>query len=105
MEKNDTKVVDTIFSEVIEDVVTLMRDPFGNYLCQRLIEKCTDSQRSLLIKGAAQELVFISKNMHGTRAAQKVIDSVTTSEEIRAVKDALKVDRAITCFSSVFRAV
>lgn len=79
-----------IFSEVVEDVVTLMRDPFGNYLCQRLIDKCNQEQKTKLIISAAQELVYIAKNMHGTRAAQKVIDSISLPEEIKAVKNALK---------------
>lgn len=82
-----------IFVEVVEDIVTLMRDPFGNYLCQRLIDKCTQDQKTKMIKGAARDLVFIAKNMHGTRAVQKVIDSITMPEEIKAVKNALKVNR------------
>eukprot|EP01127_Copromyxa_protea_P017198 TRINITY_DN5216_c0_g2_i1.p1 TRINITY_DN5216_c0_g2~~TRINITY_DN5216_c0_g2_i1.p1 ORF type:complete len:383 (+),score=67.30 TRINITY_DN5216_c0_g2_i1:115-1149(+) len=90
LERNEQSTVDMIFSEVISEVVTLMRDPFGNYLCQRLIDKCTPTQRTQLIKGAALELVFIAKNMHGTRAAQKVIDSITHPDEIAAVKNALK---------------
>lgn len=91
LEKNDQKIVDIIFTEVVEDIVTLMRDPFGNYLCQRLIDKCTQEQKTKMIKGAAKELVFISKNMHGTRAAQKIIDCITRADEIQAVKNALKV--------------
>jgi len=51
-----------------------MTDPFGNYLCQKLLEYSTDEQRSVICDSVAQDLVNISLNMHGTRAVQKMID-------------------------------
>jgi len=37
------------------------------------------------------ELVSISKNMHGTRAVQRLIETLETPEEFKLVRDALKV--------------
>ncbi|KAI9445526.1 ARM repeat-containing protein [Lactarius indigo] len=42
--------------------------PFGNYLCQKLLEYSTDEQRNIICESVAQDLVNISLNMHGTRA-------------------------------------
>ena len=50
------------------------QDPFGNYLCQKLLEYCTPAQRLQIVKKISGYLVSISVNMHGTRAAQKLID-------------------------------
>ena len=61
-------------------------DPFGNYLCQKLLEYANDEQRTSLINNAAPQMVKIAFNQHGTRALQKMIDFVSTSEQVRASK-------------------
>lgn len=57
------------------------QDPFGNYLCQKLLEYSTDEQRNVICESVAQELVNISLNMHGTRAVQKMIDFLSTRRQ------------------------
>ena len=56
-------------------------DPFGNYLCQKLLEFSTDEQRNIICESVAQDLVNISLNMHGTRAVQKMIDFLSTQRQ------------------------
>lgn len=65
-------------------------DPFGNYLCQKLFEFSTDEQRTVLINNAAPKMVEIALNAHGTRALQKMIEFITTREQIQTVINALK---------------
>ncbi|KAF2286308.1 hypothetical protein GH714_013736 [Hevea brasiliensis] len=76
--------VEKIFLEVIDHIVELMTDPFGNYLVQKLIEVCNEDQRMQIlcaITRKAGELVRISCDMHGTRAVQKVIENLKTPEQ------------------------
>ncbi|KAJ7711698.1 armadillo-type protein [Mycena olivaceomarginata] len=56
----------------------IMTDPFGNYLCQKLLEYSTDEQRNVICDSIAQDLVNISLNMHGTHTVQKMIDFLST---------------------------
>ncbi|KAF8130608.1 ARM repeat-containing protein [Boletus edulis] len=65
---------DMIFRETFGHFADLMTDPFGNYLCQKLLEYSTDEQRNVICESVAQDLVNISLDMHGTRAVQKMID-------------------------------
>lgn len=81
---------DLIYEEVVPHIAELMLDPFGNYLCQKLIEKCTVEQRIALIGDVSSHLVKISKNIHGTRAVQKTIELITHPQEIKYVREALK---------------
>ena len=57
-------------------------DPFGNYLCQKLLEFSNDEQRNTLVRNAAGSLVSIALNQHGTRALQKMIEFISTPEQV-----------------------
>jgi Pumilio-family RNA binding repeat len=41
-------------------------DPFGNYLCQKLLEYSTDEQRNVICESVAQDPVNISFNAHAS---------------------------------------
>lgn len=69
-------------------------DPFGNYLCQKLLEYSNDEQRTALINNAAPQLVKIALNQHGTRALQKMIEFISTPEQTQTVIRALR-DRVV----------
>ncbi|KAJ6702746.1 RNA BINDING PROTEIN PUMILIO-RELATED [Salix viminalis] len=76
--------VEKIFLEIIDHFVELMTDPFGNYLVQKLLEVCDEDQRMQILRAItrkAGELVRISCDMHGTRAVQKVIETLKTPEQ------------------------
>ncbi|CAL9108161.1 unnamed protein product [Musa acuminata var. zebrina] len=85
--------IDMIFNGVIDHVVELMVDPFGNYLMQKLLEVCSEEQLLqilLLLKEDPADLVNISLNIHGTRAVQKLIGSLKTRQQIALVISAIK---------------
>jgi hypothetical protein len=88
----DPKIMQTIFSEVIDDIAELITHPFGNYLCQILLEKCSPRQRRMVIDKCHQELAEMSCNVYGSRPVQKLIENLgARSEDIQIVINALKV--------------
>ena len=105
LEERSPEHAQLIFVETHQHVVELMTgtvsypiwrrlmltntDPFGNYLCQKLLEFSNDEQRTVLINNAAPEMVKIALNSHGTRALQKMIEFVSTPEQIQTVIKAL----------------
>uniref|UniRef100_A0A0D9XZH4 PUM-HD domain-containing protein n=1 Tax=Leersia perrieri TaxID=77586 RepID=A0A0D9XZH4_9ORYZ len=85
--------VDFIFAGVARHAVELMVNPFGNYLMQKLLAVCDDEQRMAVVLTLTKDafvLVRISLNVHGTRAVQKLIESLRTREEIQLVVEALR---------------
>lgn len=34
-----------VFPEVLDNLIELMTDPFGNYLTQKLLDRCSEEQR------------------------------------------------------------
>lgn len=60
--------VQIIFTEIIDHVVELMINPFGNYLMQKLLDVCNEEQKMqilLMVTKEPGELVKISLNTHG----------------------------------------
>lgn len=84
--------VDKIFLEIIDHVLELMVDPFGNYLVQKLLDVCNEDQRLKILNTttANGELINVSLNMHGTRAVQKLIETLTSSQQVSMVTASLR---------------
>lgn len=84
--------ISLVFQEMIDQIVDLMTDPFGNYLIQKLLDRCSEEQRLQIIKAVSEngELVNAALNTHGTRAVQKLIETLTSREQISLVVEALK---------------
>lgn len=82
IDENRPGLIDLIYSEVFDSLIDLMMDPFSNYLCQKLIECVTPSQRLRMVQSIKPSIVPIALNLHGTRSIQKLIESQCTPEEI-----------------------
>ncbi|KAF2291536.1 hypothetical protein GH714_025269 [Hevea brasiliensis] len=85
--------VQIIFNEIIDHVVTLMLKPFGNYVIQKLLDVCNEEQRLQIVFMVTKEpgqLVGICLNTYGTRAAQKLIETLKTRQQILFVVSSLK---------------
>lgn len=90
LEEGNTMYINSIFEECYEKFVDLMTDPFGNYLCQKLFEYCSDEQRLALVERCAPAIPMVSVNMHGTRAVQRMVECLSTPKQVKVVCDALK---------------
>ncbi|KAJ6814751.1 putative pumilio-like protein 7, chloroplastic [Iris pallida] len=87
------KEIDEIFMGIIDHIAELMVNPFANYLVQKFLEVCTEDQRLrvvLVLTRYRMELVKICLNNHGTRAVQKLIETLKTQQQIGLVVSALK---------------
>ncbi|KAJ9186803.1 hypothetical protein P3X46_002336 [Hevea brasiliensis] len=84
--------IEMVFLEVIDCVGELMLDPFGNYVVQKLADVCSEEQRTrilLTVTKSEFQLVRICLNMHGTRAVQKLLERITSKQQVSVVMSAL----------------
>jgi len=70
-------LTDTV--DPFSEFVHLMMDPFGNYLCQKVMERSTSMHLVLIQKSIAPHVLVICLNSHGSRAMQKFIDIAVRS--------------------------
>lgn len=69
MTEGNVEDIAKIFLEILGHVVELMTHPFGNYLVQKLLEVCSEDQRTQIvfaITAKAGDLITVSSNMHGS---------------------------------------
>lgn len=92
LDERNERITQLIFDEVKDHITELMTDPFGNYLCQKLLENTDDAQRTVLIQNAMPAMTKIAVNQHGTRALQKMIEFISTAEQIQMIIQALRYD-------------
>jgi hypothetical protein len=90
LEERDPEQIHLVWLETHQYVVDLMTDPFGNYLCQKLFELCSEEERTTLVTNASRDLVRIALNQHGTRALQKMIDFMSTRAQIETIIKAFR---------------
>ncbi|KAK7385300.1 hypothetical protein VNO78_31016 [Psophocarpus tetragonolobus] len=85
VDEGTSEDVQIVFNGVIDDIVELMLDPFGNYLVQKLLDVSGEDERlqvvSMLTKEPGQ-LVKTSLNTHGTRVVQKLIATADSRKQI-----------------------
>ncbi|GFE54635.1 pumilio-family RNA binding repeat containing protein [Babesia ovis] len=98
LETNDPIVLETILQGVMDNLIELMTDPFGNYLCQKLMTLCSHERLNEMIELAGDTLINVALNMHGTRALQKLIEVIDDPVQIQRLTQilSLAVDRLIT---------
>jgi hypothetical protein len=90
LDEGNPEVTNAIFLEVLMHATELMMDPFGNYLCQKLMDLCNHRQLELILDHVCMDLVRISLNMHGARAVQKLIDAVAATPLVGRLVKALE---------------
>ncbi|KAG5376407.1 hypothetical protein IGI04_041003 [Brassica rapa subsp. trilocularis] len=93
MEERSFLDVMVIFRGLINHVIELGMDQFGNFLIQKLILISNEEQRTKILINLTSTpalLIEISLHNYGTRVVQKLIETVRTKTEINLVKSALK---------------
>ena len=78
-----------VFRATIEEFSLLMRDPFGNYLIQKLVEMADDDQLNQVVLTIREEPLVICKDLHGTRSIQKIVEVLTHSPHKRLLSEYL----------------
>ncbi|KAL7317523.1 hypothetical protein PS15m_003868 [Mucor circinelloides] len=79
------KDVESIAYECMSEIVELCSDYIGNTIVQKLFEHCCNDTKLAMIERIAPYLASIGIHKNGTWAAQKIIDTASTDQQIQLI--------------------
>ncbi|KXN87751.1 Pumilio domain-containing protein C56F2.08c [Leucoagaricus sp. SymC.cos] len=86
-----TEEIDQVTNDFMDgEIVDLASDWLGNTVVQKLFEKCSSTPRFAMLERLAPHLAMIGIHKNGTWAAQKIIECVSSPEEIALVAQNLR---------------
>ncbi|KAG5505831.1 hypothetical protein JKF63_05167 [Porcisia hertigi] len=88
----DPKALQVVMEEIIPHVGELMTDQYANFLIQKLFDIMPDDVRYKVAIVAAPHICTIALTPHGTFSVQKMIETISTREEMRIICEALSKD-------------
>ncbi|CCW70387.1 unnamed protein product [Phytomonas sp. Hart1] len=89
---SDAEFVQVIMQEIIPHVAELMADQYANFLVQKLFDIMPNDIRYSVALKAAPKISLIALTPHGTFSVQKMIETISTREEMEIVREALRND-------------
>ncbi|KAK3120760.1 hypothetical protein QOZ80_9AG0693310 [Eleusine coracana subsp. coracana] len=70
---NNPEIYHTIVSEIVEAIVKLALDPFGNYVVQHVVEHGGPSERSMIVKKFDGRVVSMSYHKYASNVIEKCL--------------------------------
>ncbi|MED6172320.1 hypothetical protein PIB30_048981 [Stylosanthes scabra] len=93
IEKGNCEAVRIILEGIIENVVEVMVNPFGNHVVQKLIPVCERDQILRIILMLTNEpgrFVRVSLDVYGTRVVQKLIEKADTRQQLSLLSSSIQ---------------
>lgn len=67
-----------------------MLDPFGNYLCQKIMTLVSENELNFLCDDVKEKICQIAKNQQGTRSVQKLLEVIRSSNSREKIASGLR---------------
>ena len=80
LEKEPQLATNFFYQAILPYVLPLVKDPFGNYLIQKLCKTLDDKQIKKILEIMSNTILDIGSNSHGTRVIQQIINYLNTKE-------------------------
>ena len=80
LEKDPIRASKSFYKAILPFVLPLVKDPFGNYLIQKLFIFLSPEQIKKILEIISPTILDIGSNCHGTRVIQNMINYLTTEE-------------------------
>ena len=80
LDKEPTKATPLFFEAILPYILSLVKDPFGNYLIQKLCNTLNPDQIMKILEKISTTILDIGSNNHGTRVIQYLINYLTTDK-------------------------
>ena len=82
--------IETIAMDMLPEIAELSSDYLGNTVVQKLFEHCSEDVKEAMLAQIAPHLAEIGVHKNGTWAAQKIIDSARTPQQMEMIVNAVR---------------
>ena len=90
LEKDPIHATGPFYKAILPFILPLVKDPFGNYLVQKLFNYLTPEQMKKIIEIIAPTVLDVGSNSHGTRVLQNLVNYLTTKELVYCYLNSIK---------------
>eukprot|EP00927_Polykrikos_kofoidii_P049873 TRINITY_DN43883_c0_g1_i1.p1 TRINITY_DN43883_c0_g1~~TRINITY_DN43883_c0_g1_i1.p1 ORF type:complete len:583 (-),score=110.96 TRINITY_DN43883_c0_g1_i1:359-2008(-) len=90
-----------VFQKAEPFFMELVRDQFGNYLSQKMLEVASAEQFNNFFELLKNELASLAQDVHGTRVVQKVVEQATGRGKVSELVEMLPAELVETLARSV----
>lgn len=73
----ESSFVSALVQQILPIFAKAACNQFGNYLCQRVVEVCTEDDLKSLVYAVQLNLIEMSFSQHGTRVVQILLESIS----------------------------
>ena len=80
LDKEPIKATNLFFNAILPHLLTIIKDPFGNYLIQKLCNNLKPDQIIKILEKISPTILDIGSNNHGTRVIQHIINFLSTKQ-------------------------
>jgi len=80
------------FGQIKDRVYEVMTNKFGRFAFEKVVDRCNDAQRTILLQNLLPSLAKTACDPHGSFGTQLLIKSLCKTEHIKMVVEALKSD-------------
>jgi len=89
--ENDPKnTVKIFFNNLIPNIITIMKDPFGNYLVQKLYPYLSQEDINIILEKISNDIFDLGSNMHATRCIQNIINHLSNKDLVNKFLNLIK---------------
>ena len=90
LEKEPEVATNYFYDAILPYVLPLVKDPFGNYLIQKLCKTLDDKKIKKILEIISPNILEVGANSHGTRVIQQIINYLTTEELLNYFLEIIK---------------
>ena len=89
--ENDPKnTVKIFFNNLIPNIITIMKDPFGNYLVQKLYPYLSQEDINIILEKISNDIFDLGSNMYATRCIQNIINHLSNKDLVNKFLNLIK---------------
>ena len=77
LEEKPNEVLDYLYQPLLNNILNLINDPFGNYLIQKMFKPMSENQIKEIMIILSPHFLTIGCNCHGTRVLQALIEKLS----------------------------